>query len=383
MVLRYDAYKVERNDNLAAADFWNTRFKDIDLRLATRENDATRIDNAVDQLEIIALQRLADTFTPLILEAQARLNTLGASFSAQSLTSRTITDTGSMTFTLTEETATNYVYTDYVSIRSAASPENHMLAQVTSFARETRLLSVEIVSKEGSGTFADWLFRVGTPPEAGHAERTDNPHQVTAAQLGSPAGSAPAYTVSEADAAIAEAIAALPPISTALIKANNLSDLTDVAAARAALELSALAIASSVGYGDLATNIWATVANYRTKAANKVLQADVVFDAAAYVALTDASTINWDMESGFNFSVTLAASRTLAFPSHPKVGQTGYIDVTQPAGGVCSLGFASGFKFDNGVVPNLDTGANRVTTLFYHCRSTGSIYIGTAFWGVR
>lgn len=129
----------------------------------------------------------------------------------------------------------------------------------------------------------------------------------------------------------------------------------------------------------------ATVAQYRTATASVALATDIVFSAAAYITLTDAATILVDASTGFNFTVTLTTSRTLGFPSNltGKIGQSGFIDIVQPGGGGCSLSFAAGYTFDRGTVPSLDTGASRVTSLYYHVRSTGEVRIGTAFLGVR
>src|SRR5579871_1605908 len=307
-------YLIRKGDNLARADFWNPRFTDIDLRLAAVEDYGTTIDNAIGALTTLALARLNDTFTPLIIEAQSRLNSLGASFSAESLTSLTI-GVGTKQVVLTDETAENYVYTDYVTLRAASDSSKTMLGQVTSFDRPTKMLTLDVVQTSGSGTFADWLIRVGAPPDI-------NPLP-TPAEIGT-------YTAAQIDAAITDALASLPPISNALLKANNLSDLLDNAQARTALGLGALAVLASVGYGDIASNVPADAAAFRTKAASKFLTPASVWDAAAYVALTDAATIAWDMGAGFNFNVTLGGNRTLGFPTAPKPGQSGFIDVAQP-----------------------------------------------------
>ncbi len=222
-MLRSDAYRVKRGDNLASADFWNERLFDIDLRLAARENDAADIAAATDALLAAGLQRLDETFTPLILDAQDRLNNLGATFSAESLTTITI-ETGEKSFTLTDESAESYVYTDYVSIRAADDETNTMLGRVVSFDRGAKLLVVDVILVEGSGIFSDWLIRVGAPPDVSHAGRTDNPHSVTAAQVG-------AYTTTQTDSAINAALASIN-LEWALDKSQNLNDLADKSAAR-------------------------------------------------------------------------------------------------------------------------------------------------------
>ncbi len=360
---RIDFYRIRQNDILNRADFWNPRFEDLDLRLAAVEDYGKTIDAAIGALTTLALARLNDTFTPLIVEAQSRLNSLGASFSAESLTSLTI-GTGVKNVVLTDASAENYVYTDYVSLRAATDPNKTMLGQVTSFDRPTKLLILNVVQTNGSGTFADWLIRLGAPPDV-------NPLP-TPAEIGT-------YTAAQIDAAIAVALAALPPISNALLKANNLSDLNNAAQARVALGLKALAVLDAVGYGDIATNVPADAAGFRTKAASKFLTPASVWDAAAYVALTDAATIALDI----NFTVTLGGNRTLGFPTHPKPGQAGFIDVVQPGGGGCSLGFQSGYTFDGGTPPSLDTAGGRITSLYYHARSNTETRIALAFKGVR
>ncbi|WP_065755195.1 hypothetical protein [Bradyrhizobium paxllaeri] len=362
MVSRFESYRVKRRDNLADPEFWNPRFRDLDNRMTARELDATRIDAVVDALEAVALQRLNDTFTPLILEAQARLNNLGASFSAESLEAHTIV-TGPQTFTLTDETAEMYVYTDYVNIRPAAATQNLMLAQVISFNRATKALNVNVVHAEGAGTFEDWLIRVGAPIDLTHADRTDNPHQTTAAQVG-------AYTIAAADAAIAAAIAAIPGVdlSGLLAKNQNLSDLTDVAAARTALGLKLLATQDTVGWAQLASNIFGTAANFRAKAANKLLTAEGVWDAAAQVQLPDQSgTVTLDFSTGINFYIPLAGSITLANPINGKNGQSGCIYIYQGSGAGRTVSYGNQWYPLNAQWPTLSTVATASNYLTYQC----------------
>jgi hypothetical protein len=114
-----------------------------------------------------------------------------------------------------------------------------------------------------------------------------------------------------------------------------------------------------------------------------VVQADDLFAAADYVTLTDAANIAVDLSAGFNFMCTVGASRTLANPTNAKPGQSGFIDIVQPAGGGCTIGFAANYTFDQGVAPTVDTGANRTTSFFYSVRKSNEIRIAVAFKGVR
>lgn len=67
---RFDLYKIKRADNLSAADLWNKRFEDIDLRIHAREQSDTAIDRAIGDLAGVALQRLDNTLTPLVFQAE-------------------------------------------------------------------------------------------------------------------------------------------------------------------------------------------------------------------------------------------------------------------------------------------------------------------------
>lgn len=155
------------------------------------------------------------------------------------------------------------------------------------------------------------------------------------------------------------------------------------ATARLELSLGDLALLNVIAWAQIDATLAATMGEYRSAANHKFLAPDVAFAAHAYVALADAATIAVDMATGFNFSVTISTNRILGFPTNPKVGQSGYIDVKQPVAGGKLLDFDVGYTFDQGVAPDLDAGANRVTVLFYHVRSSSEVRIGLVFTGVR
>lgn len=107
-----------------------------------------------------------------------------------------------------------------------------------------------------------------------------------------------------------------------------------------------------------------------------VLQASTIWAAAAPVTLTDQATIPIDLAAGNNFAVALnvvGATRILGFPTNPKPGQTGWIDVAQDSTGSRALTYAAGYKFAGGAAPALSPAANAVDTLFYLVRSTTEV----------
>jgi hypothetical protein len=227
MARRFDTYyRTKRLDNLGDPEWHNRRWDDIDRRMDARERDATKIDNAVDDLEAVALARLNDSFSPIIAEAIDKLGDLGSLFKAHSLTEATIA-LGEATFTLTEDTRTSFVPFDYVAIRPTGDQTAGLTARVTSYDRVTGDLAVYTELIAGSGVYDDWQINVGTNPNLAHEARTDNPHQVTAAQVG-------AYTAAEADtSATAIAAAAASAAATALIDGapSTLNTLDKIAAA--------------------------------------------------------------------------------------------------------------------------------------------------------
>lgn len=205
-MLRFPFYRIKRGDNLGDPETWNTRFEDVDLRLAAREQDATKIDNAVDQLTQVALDRLNETFTPLINELQQQLQDVGAAFVATSADERTIA-TGAQTFLLTPETRAQFVTTDYTVIRPIDDLAIGMVAQVIDYDRASGLLTVDTTLAIGKGTFAGWRISVSPPANLAHETRLDNPHEVTAAQAG-------AYTTAQVDAALAPKAPLASPMLT-------------------------------------------------------------------------------------------------------------------------------------------------------------------------
>ncbi|MGV1352838.1 hypothetical protein, partial [Klebsiella pneumoniae] len=231
-----DFYAVKRNDNLGDPEFWNRRFQDLDLRLANREIDGERIAGAVDELQGLALQRLNDTFTPVIEEAIARLRAVGAQFTSTSDTTATL-DTNQKVFLLAENTRDSFVVTDFVAIRPAGDITRGMVAQFVDYDRATGLLTVLPVQVVGTGQFSAWVIRVTGAPDLDHASRTDNPHQTTAAQVG-------AYTTGQVDALLAPLaprispnLSGTPTAPTAVTGTNTTQIATTafVAAAVAAL----------------------------------------------------------------------------------------------------------------------------------------------------
>ena len=86
---------------------------------------------------------------------------------------------------------------------------------------------------------------------------------------------------------------------------------------------------------------------------------------ADIVTLTDGANISVDLNSGQNFTLTLAGNRTLDNPTNCVPGQTGSIFVIQDGTGSRTLSFGTNYKFPGGTAPTLSTGASACDRIDY------------------
>lgn len=151
---------------------------------------------------------------------------------------------------------------------------------------------------------------------------------------------------------------------------KTLLDDADAATARTTLGLGTASILAET-----------STAEYRANTADRALSTDQVWAAGAIVALTDAATVALDMSTFINGSFTIAGNRTLGNPTNPKVGQSGFIQITQDGTGSRTLAYASNWEFANGSAPALSTAAGTKDVLFYTVLSATSI-LGNLVKGV-
>jgi len=124
---------------------------------------------------------------------------------------------------------------------------------------------------------------------------------------------------------------------------------------------------------------FATPLEWRSNTNDKVLEPPAIWSSMTETTLTDAATIAWDMQTGFDFIVVPSTARTLANPTNTKVGQKGRLIIQQPpSGGPGTLTWGSNFKFANGVAPTLSTAADEIDVLYYDVRSSTYIIISLA-----
>jgi hypothetical protein len=122
---------------------------------------------------------------------------------------------------------------------------------------------------------------------------------------------------------------------------------------------------TNLGLGTIAVMDEATAAQVRSNTADKALSTDQTWSAADNVALTDAATVDVDMATGINFTLTIGGNRTLGAPTNTKNGQAGEIIITQDGTGSRTLAYHANWKFAGGSDPVLSTAAGAIDVLSY------------------
>jgi hypothetical protein len=170
----------------------------LDARLAAYDKLQVAYDAVVEEARLMGLSRINDTLTPLLQDAVDRLHNVTKLFSGVSESTFELA-TGEVQFEIVPQDRALFVPLDFVIAAVAGDSAKWAYGRVLGFDREAGLLTVDILTFAGVGSYSNWIIQASPPLDAGHAARTDNPHLTTAAQVG-------AYTVAEADAAIAAAV---------------------------------------------------------------------------------------------------------------------------------------------------------------------------------
>lgn len=118
-----------------------------------------------------------------------------------------------------------------------------------------------------------------------------------------------------------------------------------------------LAAASDIRTGTSAT----TVVTPSALAASQALQ-----------TLTYAATINWNMASGYNATVTMTGNATLATPTNPIAGQTYSLLIVQDGTGSRTMTWPASFNWGTTGAPVLTTTANKTDMITLVCINSGT-----------
>jgi phage-related tail fiber protein len=124
---------------------------------------------------------------------------------------------------------------------------------------------------------------------------------------------------------------------------------------------------------------YATVAEVRASTAgNKIVVAERIEGASAFVALVDGANIAVDWDATLNFSLTLNGDRTLDNPTNGQPGTWRSVVITQGAGGSHTLAFGNQYRFVGGNAPTLTTDAAAVDVLSILCVTASLFYVFVA-----
>jgi hypothetical protein len=132
------------------------------------------------------------------------------------------------------------------------------------------------------------------------------------------------------------------------------------------------AVRTTLGLGTSAVLDEATAAQLRANTADKVITTDVMWAAAAFVALTPGANVAVDMSAGFNFTLAMGGNYTLDNPTNAKAGQQGVIQITQDGTGSRTLAYGTAWKFAGGLDPSLSLAAGSIDLLYYEVLADGS-----------
>ena len=97
---------------------------------------------------------------------------------------------------------------------------------------------------------------------------------------------------------------------------------------------------------------------------------------AAFQTLTDAATINWNADDGFNARVTLGGNRAMGEPTNLQDGLTYALAIIQDGTGSRTLSWHSIFDWGDLGAPTLSTGAGKVDHAYgQYSSATGKLHM--------
>ena len=278
--------------------------------------DATTASAALALAAQTAAETARDQAQAAEAQAEAVLaETTGEPFNATSSTSRSI-GSGTKTFVL-NESGKLYSVGQTVVAAVTALPLNQMVMIVTAFDPVTKTLTGAVqtsASPDGAGPYAAWTI-----------------------SLGSVSGVSPSRAISAAGLA--------------------------------------------TGGGDLTADRTITVtaaaaADVRTGTnTSKAVTSGALSGSAAFITLTDAATVAWDVSGGFNAKVTLGGNRVIGAPTNLLDGVTYVLDLIQDATGSRVPTWNAIWDFGQGGAPTLNTAAGKVDSVVAQYKAhTGKLH---------
>lgn len=394
------------------ADFWNAVIRDVSARISTLEGLKAEVEALTNLARDLAVQRVNVALAEYVTMIQG-VAEIGAIQTVLATGSASI-GPGTKTITVQLQDRDLIGTTGYVVVRPQNSAEARMAGPIVGYSAATGQLQFEVVNAVGDGTENAWVVGyaktvvvgpTGPAPQhewAGTSLRFQNPDGSWADAVNLKGGKGDDGVVDESTRAsqgeaeagsdnakwmsplrVAQAIAAAVPtiVSNVVDGAPGALDtLNELAAALgddanfAATVTNALAQKlEEVAYADIVAGALASAADWRAKTASKLLTT-AVWDAAAAVALSDASTIAWDMSAGINFAVSVAGNRTLGNPTNVLSGKMGRIKVTA-SGATRTLAKASNLKSSDAITWPVEIPSGASAYVYYDCEDASNVII--------
>lgn len=145
-------------------------------------------------------------------------------------------------------------------------------------------------------------------------------------------------------------------------------NVTQLGAASAPIPLTALIYLALSPFGTT-NDAKCTIANLIAT----ILQNVNGFTAQQYfaeTALTDGTSISWNLNTNQCSHVTLGGNRTLSNPTNMQAGATYILRVIQDGTGSRLLSYGTAYKWPSGVAPTLSTAAGAIDILTFYCDGT-------------
>jgi len=165
-------------------DELNRRYRAIHDRLAALEAFSPEWEAEVNALREVGLARIDDALIPAFEQALA-IGDIGAFFTTTSESTVTAGE-GEKTFVIPSAVRKLFAPTAVLRARAQDASGILLYGDLVSYDREDGALVIDVSNVIGSGSASAWQISATAPYDIDHAADQNNPHGVTAAQIGAP-----------------------------------------------------------------------------------------------------------------------------------------------------------------------------------------------------
>ncbi len=189
-VSRFSLYRLAGKLKFLRPEAVDDISRDVDARLVDLEKLSVSWESLATSLTNYGLERVNNVLVPLIEQAKS-LVSLGAMLSTTS-SSNVLIGTGPKTFVIDAEQSHIFAPAQTIAITAAGDPSTTMVGDLVGYDPETAELTIDATLAAGAGLHDDWIVSPSAPANLAHEVSTDNPHDVSAGQVG-------AYSAAQVD----------------------------------------------------------------------------------------------------------------------------------------------------------------------------------------